>query len=249
MPEAKVKERGLIAHDYEVNAILKGTQTQFRRPMEPQPKIGKAVDCTVCGMQKNPVGRDAPAAFAADSCSYECKGYMQEPHPGSLWPGESQADFGYPHGWEGECPFGNVGDRLWVKETVYFSAENANWYYSADNKGVGQKIFERLRKLYGRPLKDISRPSALMPRWASRIIIEVTDVRLERVQDISSDDAQAEGVRTIGRALPRGGSIYIAEFADLWDSINKKRGFGWDTNPWAWVVTFQNLQQSLTPSA
>ena len=57
-----------------------------------EPVVGKAVDCTVCGMQKKPVGRSAPAASAADYCSYECKGYLQDPQPGSLWPGEEKEE-------------------------------------------------------------------------------------------------------------------------------------------------------------
>jgi len=87
-----------------------------------------------------------------------------------------------------------------------------------------------------------------MPRWASRIMLEVTDVRVERVQDISEEDAWAEGILT--RYCCNGGDCGCrgmpinhptADFRDLWDSINAKRGHGWDVNPWVWVVKFKRI--------
>jgi hypothetical protein len=82
-----------------------------------------------------------------------------------------------------------------------------------------------------------------MPRWASRINLEITDVRVERLQDITEDDAVAEGVQyfiTSGK-MTRSEMSMRSAFADLWDSINFKRGYGWDTNPWVWVVEFKRL--------
>ena len=70
-----------------------------------------------------------------------------------------------------------------------------------------------------------------MPRWASRITLEVTGVRVERVQDISNEDVHAEGFAPWG-------DKYLS-FADLRDSINANRGYGWDANPWVWVVEFK----------
>ncbi|MCZ2075333.1 MAG: hypothetical protein LC130_10090 [Bryobacterales bacterium] len=78
------------------------------------------------------------------------------------------------------------------------------------------------------------RPSIFMPRWASRTTLEITDVRVERVQDISEEDAWAEGVR------PESG-FAIAAYTKLWDKINAKRGYGWDLNPWVWVLEFKRL--------
>jgi hypothetical protein len=83
-----------------------------------------------------------------------------------------------------------------------------------------------------------------MPRWASRITLEVTGVRVERVQDISHDDALAEGIDTRGI----GTSWEVREqharipFARLWDTINAKRGHAWESNPWVWVVEFRRIK-------
>jgi len=76
-----------------------------------------------------------------------------------------------------------------------------------------------------------------MPRWASRITLELTDVRVQRLQEISAEDAVAEGCS----ALPDNG-IALSRFTDLWNSINEKRGYGWGVNPWVWALTFKRLE-------
>ena len=81
-----------------------------------------------------------------------------------------------------------------------------------------------------------------MPRWASRITLEVTDVRVERLQDISEEDAEAEGMRE-SIVLPGDRGSFVPEFADLWHFLNEKRGFGWDTNPWVWVVEWRGRDE------
>jgi hypothetical protein len=134
------------------------------------------------------------------------------------------------------CPYGIPGDRLWVRETFNGNAE-VGYAYRATEPDMN-----------GCPW----RPSIFMPRRASRILIEITDVRVQRLQDISEDDARAEGAafhdgRPIGhhgwRHDINHGVVYSTareSFAWLWKSIN---GAGsWDANPWVWVINFRRLQ-------
>jgi len=88
-------------------------------------------------------------------------------------------------------------------------------------------------------------PSIFMPRWASRLTLEVTGVRVERVQDISEEDAETEGVEPpmLHPDDPANLDVARGAFADLWDAINAKRGYGWASNPWVWVVTFTRVQR------
>ena len=82
-----------------------------------------------------------------------------------------------------------------------------------------------------------------MPRRASRITLDVTDVRVERVQEITDRDAIAEGIEALDPNVPAHFQVRPASaFKLLWDSINHKRGFGWDTNPWVWVVEFERAE-------
>ena len=89
-----------------------------------------------------------------------------------------------------------------------------------------------------------------MPRWASRLTLRVLDVRVERVLDISEEDARAEGVKgwvpdprwTLHGYVPDDCLDYRNPFAKLWDSINAKRGFSWESNPWVWVVKFEVIR-------
>jgi hypothetical protein len=126
------------------------------------------------------------------------------------------------------CPHGQPGDRLWVRET-FFDATKLN----------------ELRVLY-RADDDRSRfgwtPSIYMPRWASRITLGVTGVRVERLQDISEEDALSEGVHAGSWEYENGEGTESAKesFECLWESIN---GIGsWESNPWVWVVEFKRVQ-------
>lgn len=92
------------------------------------------------------------------------------------------------------------------------------------------------------------RPSIFMPRWASRILLEITEVRVQRVQEISEEDAKAEGIKeysnhTFGLDAPAAcmGPIPVMAYMRLWDSINAKRGYPWSSNPWCWCLTFKRV--------
>lgn len=146
--------------------------------------------------------------------------------------------------------FGVPGDHLWVRETWYndtghLSGPEAELYYRADGECCEQ-IPECACAEMGKP-KWI--PNIHMFRWASRINLKVTGVRVERVQEIDEAGIKAEGVVIpspfVGCVNGEPQEIATAHwdpwdyFKDLWDSINDKRGFGWESNPWVWVVEFE----------
>lgn len=131
------------------------------------------------------------------------------------------------------CPYGKPGDRLWVAETwncigTGITAQRQDWvrYRATD----GEEMYWR--------------PSIFMPRWASRITIEIVSVRIEQVQDIREADVLAEGVPqyTLARGAmsePQTDSRW--KFIELWNSINGDQGYGWDANPWVWAIEFRRF--------
>lgn len=132
------------------------------------------------------------------------------------------------------CPFGSVGDRIWVRETfspVPDHEEPAGCsaiLYAADGNGP-----------YGKWV-----PSIHMPRWASRLTLEITGVRVERLNSISQEDAQAEGMELTGwrptySDPDSGGEVWTPydNFAQLWESIYGEES--WQANPWVWVIEFK----------
>jgi len=138
---------------------------------------------------------------------------------------------GIEFGW----PYGKPGDRLWVRETL--SATHVGLEYAADNAAVNHDQAIALNDRYARfppfELEPRLIPAIHMPRWAFRILLEVTDVRVQRLQEISEHDAMAEGC--IDVPDPR----YAEAWAELWESIN---GAGsWDANPWVWAISFKRI--------
>ncbi len=151
------------------------------------------------------------------------------------------------------CPYGQPGDRLYVKETHAFNAP-----IDVSPTGVVYRADEARIWSAWKPKRW--RPSIHMPRWASRITLEVVSVRVERLQDISEEDARAEGggngcysttfepctpgerCRKCGRPSSNvGPSAHTEAFARLWDRINAKRA-PWASNPWVWAVEFKAVQ-------
>ena len=123
------------------------------------------------------------------------------------------------------CPYGTPGDHLWVRETWMPALSGGVAYHRADMPaeanadGVGW------------------RASIHMPRWASRLTLAITDVRVQRLQDITTREIEAEGVLPDERYLGCA-NRYRHAFSALWDGIYARRGYGWEANPWVWVITF-----------
>jgi hypothetical protein len=122
------------------------------------------------------------------------------------------------------CPYGQPGDRLWVRET---------WSMS------GNGPFYRTDVRQPETVHYAWKPSIFMPRWASRITLKITAVRAERLQDISEEDAIDEGCDGMNPESHHEWSA-VDEYRNLWDSINSKT-HPWDTNPYVWVITFKRI--------
>lgn len=175
-----------------------------------------------------------------------------EREDGSKWPwsedAEHACDFWHP------CPFGAVGDRIWVRET---------WArYNIDQNS--HDIAYRATTPEDWPEEGRWRPSIHMPRWASRILLEITGVRVERLNAISEEDAQREGVHTevwdqtvVARNyaardeffqfwsedMPHYvemNQLYRSSFRSLWESIYGAEN--WQANPWVWVIEFKRVE-------
>lgn len=213
-----VKERPILFSGEMVRAILEGRKTQTRRVVKPQPPHW---------------------TWTSVKAYAEAQGLTQEV------PSLRGPDEGY---WIKPSPYGQPGDRLWVRETFYcdrsptpktpeeiaeVTAEDSGYlFYRAD----GEPKWEEGGKT---PWK----PSIHMPRWASRLTLEVVNVRVERLQDICEADAKAEGVTlAMQEELGNPGGLNWWQslrqgYRVLWESINGPGS--WEANPWVWVVEFK----------
>ena len=176
--------------------------------------------------------------------------------------------------YEFTCPYGKPGDLLYVRETWARGCKEADPYCHCDTDELQKENHYYVYKadtpdakypldwddaLAEDWVKDADfvprwKPSIHMPKSASRIWLRVKDVRVERVQDITESDAKNEGVRVDKLSPPQiifntthAKFRYRYAFQDLWDSINKKRGFGWESNPWVWVVSFEVISKTGRP--
>lgn len=137
-------------------------------------------------------------------------------------------------------PYGYPGDRLWVRETWAYRGGD-EYLYQQEPQCVQYRATDQYAySLTGEPRGDRRwRPSIHMPRWASRLTLTITDVRVERLQGISTGDAIAEGCSGSGSTHdPDDFHDPVGQYRELWDSLNAARGYGWDANPWVWVVSF-----------
>ncbi len=228
-----MKERSILFNSDMVRAILDGRKTQTRRVIKDVPSWVTSF------------GKSFFTPLSPSGPWLQVSGRGNHPEYG---PAESFFRF----------PYGKLGTRLWVRETF-----NPNWY---------GKVIYKADFPYGF-IKDGQnpswKPSIHMFRKASRITLEITGIRIERLKDITEEDAIAEGAPRIPEHEPpihgrfrcghfdlESGEVlnppaYRAEFGEfdphrfmfcrLWDSINEKRGFGWNTNPWCWVIEFKRI--------
>jgi len=151
------------------------------------------------------------------------------------------------------CPFGQPGDRLWVREA--HAIFQTHGQHRADGERWGPwgglpstvsddgKQIAYYREGFDRCDPGRWRPSIHMPRWASRLVLEITDVRVERLQAISDGDALAEGIEELNGRFTHNRGKYgcrsaCGAFVQLWEST----GGNWDSNPWVWVIEFKRLE-------
>lgn len=233
-----MRERPILFNGPMVRALLDGRKTQTRRVVKLAPPA------------------DADEVFFWSGEDLRRAGWPNVSEPG-MWARRNGRDGYIQH--IGRCPYGVPGDRLWVREThlIY----DAHGQHRADGErwgpwgGLPTRLSEDRTKIaYFREGFDRCdpghwRPSIHMPRWASRLTLEITEVRVERLQDISAADAEAEGVRepSIGpiHVFSQGGSGALdPEKADplllwqiLWRFINGEDS--WAANPWVWAITFR----------
>lgn len=204
-----MRERPILFSAPMVRAILSGSKSQTRRVVKPQPERRNIEQIgNMLGFKKR-----------------QGDGFW-------LWPNARERILA-------ECPYGAPGDQLWVRETWQAIDGNELALRIMTEPHPSRGWIEYAATVpEGHEPPPRWRPSIHMPRWASRITLEVTGVRVERLQDISEADALAEGVSAIldemRRATPR------CDFQALWQSINGPGS--WDANPWVWIVEFKRIK-------
>lgn len=208
-----MKERPIHFSGPMVRAVLEGQKTQTRRIVNPQP----------WGYEPSLNGRGLWEFCDDDE------------------PDEKHHVF--------KCPYGMPGDRLWVRETwkygwtpacghgIFYRADEHFKCFNTDGYG---DAYRTIVAKYGNDFrKEPWRPSIHMPRWGSRITLEVTGVRVERLQEITIGDIVAEGIDpSCDVAAERHNRVSGGAYVELWDSIYGKK-HPWASNPWVWVIEFK----------
>ncbi|HAV0413641.1 TPA: hypothetical protein JFW75_003465 [Salmonella enterica] len=163
---------------------------------------------------------------------------MAERDDGSLWPWAEDCERGGDIWFA--CPFGEVGDRIWVRETWAEAGASAPdlKLYRANYPDHVPAHYENVP-----PAEEIRwTPSIHMPRWASRITLEITAVHVERLNAISEEDAQAEGVQPACYEITPPEAAYRVSFGEVWRSIYGEES--WAANPWVWVIKFKRVEEA-----
>ena len=217
-----MKERPILMAGPLVIATMEGRKTQTRRVVNPQPIFG----CDVEGLRRRFINEQDHI--------WICE--VQRPDQDRWMPSEYY-----------KCPYGVPGDRLWVLEAT---RKVGDWgsAFSADGNPVlctNLLTREAMPAVWPNP-KRLTRPPMHMRRDWCRLILEVTDIRVERVQDISERDAIAEGIEQSSHTSPR------YRFERLWDNINADRKdkdgnrlpYAWKDNPFIWVISYKMLEEN-----
>lgn len=229
-------EKAILFSGEMVRAILDGRKTQTRRVMKPQPDLTSG-EWRYAGWswQKYmgyPLGHDLPPSpwGVMGNRMWVRETWQAAPR--------SELEFGGRAGWYEDVP-----KEFRVPDTfihTYYRADKSQYVVMPTPDGD-----YLLSRHEGPDLKDLMppkwRPSIFMPKWASRITLEISGaLRVQRIQEITDKDVIAEGVDTnsldrwySGDDTPRG------IFGQVWDSINEKRGYGWEVNPFVWVIDFR----------
>ncbi|EIZ7319638.1 hypothetical protein MQT50_002535 [Escherichia coli] len=143
------------------------------------------------------------------------------------------------------CPYGQPGDRIWVRETyrVHGKATDvATLVYRASVRNSWTEQTHRVPvEVCNKPVSEKWTPSIHMPRWASRILLEITDVRVERLHDMSEADAKAEGATPATYKITPSEAVYRVGFGYIWRSIYGQDN--WLSNPLVWVIEFKRIQE------
>ncbi|EPC6143800.1 hypothetical protein ACR0WI_003269 [Klebsiella pneumoniae] len=207
----KITERGMIFNGEMVRALLDGRKTQTRRIVK---------------------GTDGAVKF--------CKEWNINGEEVFVVLGEKDHTGMDPVLGAISCPFGAVGDRIWVREAfrVHSRATDvATLVYKASERNSWTEQTRRVPvAVCNKPATPEKwTPSLHMPRWASRILLEITGVRVERLRSMSQDDARAEGVIAASGPMEAG-----LAFRELWDSIYGEES--WKANPWVWVIEFKRVE-------
>jgi hypothetical protein len=162
---------------------------------------------------------------------------------GYHWPFKTAGRFSHAI----DCPFGRPGDRLWVRETFCMAGEHGSYDAApADGRPRWPDSLPTIHRCFYRATEqgvDFDhgegwKPSIHMPRWASRITLEIVSIRVERLHEITRGDCMAEGCPFPNIARETSPQQW---FADLWKTINTKPGKTWDDNPWVWVIEFKRV--------
>jgi hypothetical protein len=223
-------ERPILFSTAMVQAILEGKKTQTRRIIKHQPRYNLR-----------------SSLETEDGIILRWNEYSENPI--------ADEKTGSPWGYGYKTPY-DIGDILWVRET--WCEYNNKFYYKADKKCYGctedgicmprdikRHVTCELCEGVGVEGYIRWKPSIHMPREAARLFLKVINVKVERLQSISRMDIKAEGIYQACLNCGKGECVDTLDcglkqgFKNIWDSLNEKSGYGWDTNPWVWVIEFE----------